>query len=152
MPPGPAATPRSGAAGGRGGRAGDAGLARAERAALARATGFNVITCRKALDLLIMDGILRVGPSPTPRALGPCARVAGGDPAWTDPAARAAALAGALAGRRRAAGATQPELAEAAGDSVTVVGHAETGGSGNPGRSGRPPTSARRRRGTARPA
>jgi len=59
-------------------------------AALARATGFNVVTCRKALDLLIMDGTLRAGPSPNARA-----RVAGGDQAWSDPAARAAALVGA---------------------------------------------------------
>jgi DNA-binding GntR family transcriptional regulator len=39
-------------------------------AALARVTGFNVVTCRKALDLMIMDGTLRADPSPNARARG----------------------------------------------------------------------------------
>ena len=38
-----------------------------------------------------------------------------------------AALSNALAGRRHAAGMTQPELAEKLGVSLTTVGHAETG-------------------------
>ena len=91
-------------------------------AALARATGYSVLTCRKALVLLIMEGILRPGPSPNARA-----RVAGTDPAGPDLAARAAALSGALADRRRAAGYTQLELAEITGYAVTTIGHAETG-------------------------
>ena len=91
-------------------------------AALARVTGFNAITCRKALELLIMDGTLRACPSPNARA-----RVAGDDPARADPAARAAALSAALAGRRHAAGVTQLELAGITGYAVTTVGHAETG-------------------------
>ena len=91
-------------------------------AALARATGYSVLTCRKALVLLIMEGILRPGPSPNARA-----RVAGTDPACPDLAARAAALSGALADRRRAAGYTQLELAEITGYAVTTIGHAETG-------------------------
>jgi hypothetical protein len=91
-------------------------------AALARATGFAQLTCRKALALLIREGALRPGPSPSARP-----RVAGSDPAGPDPAARAAALSGALAARRRAAGLTQPDLAALAGCSVTTIGHAETG-------------------------
>ena len=91
-------------------------------AALARATGYSPLTCRKALVLLIMEGTLRPGPSPNARP-----RVAGTDPAGPDPAARAAALSGALAARRRAAGLTQLELAALAGCSITTVCHAETG-------------------------
>jgi hypothetical protein len=91
-------------------------------AALARATGFADLTCRKALVLLIMEGTLRPGPSPNARP-----RVAGTDPAGLDLAARAAALSLALSDRRRAAGLTQAELAPLAGCSVTTVGHAETG-------------------------
>jgi transcriptional regulator with XRE-family HTH domain len=91
-------------------------------AALARATGFAQLTCRRALVLLIREGILRPGPSRNARP-----RVAGADPAGPDLAARAAALSGALAARRRAAGLTQPELSALAGCSVTTIGHAETG-------------------------
>jgi transcriptional regulator with XRE-family HTH domain len=91
-------------------------------AALARATGYSPLTCRKALVLLIMEGTLRPGPSPNARP-----RVAGTDPAGPDRAARAAALSGALADRRRAAGLTQAELAALAGCSTTTVCHAETG-------------------------
>jgi hypothetical protein len=89
---------------------------------LARATGFAHPTCRKALALLIKEGTLRPGPSPNARP-----RVAGPDPAGPDLAARAAALSGALAARRRAAGLTQLDLASLIGCSVTTVGHAETG-------------------------
>jgi DNA-binding XRE family transcriptional regulator len=98
------------------------GSAAPSGAALARATGYSALTCRKALVLLIMEGALRPGPSPNARP-----RVAGPDPAGPDLAARAAALSGALARRRRAAGLTQAELAALAGCSVTTIGHAETG-------------------------
>jgi DNA-binding XRE family transcriptional regulator len=91
-------------------------------AVLARATGYSALTCRKALALLIREGTLRPGPSPNARP-----RVAGPDPAGPDRAARAAALSGALAARRRAAGLTQLDLAALAGCSVTSIGHAETG-------------------------
>jgi hypothetical protein len=91
-------------------------------AALARATGYSALTCRKALVLLIREGILRPGPSPNARP-----RVAGPGPAGQDRTARAAALSGALAARRRAASLTQHELAALAGCSVTTIGHAETG-------------------------
>jgi hypothetical protein len=91
-------------------------------AALARVTGFSSLTCRKALTLLIMEGSLRPGPSPNARP-----RVAGPGPAGPDSAARAAALSGALADRRRAAGRTQLELAALTRYSVTTIGHAETG-------------------------
>src|ERR1700733_11182021 len=73
-------------------------------AALSRVTGFSTLTCRKALRTLIADGVLLPGPSRRARPL---------------PAARA--------GRRRASGLTQPQLAARAGVSVTTVGHAETG-------------------------
>jgi DNA-binding XRE family transcriptional regulator len=53
--------------------------------------------------------------------------VAGPDSAGPDIAARAAALSGALAARRHAAGLTQSGLAALAGCSVTTIGHAETG-------------------------
>jgi hypothetical protein len=91
-------------------------------AALARATGYSPLTCRKALTLLITEGILRPGPSPNASP-----RIAGTDPAGPDRAVRAAALSGALADRRGAAGHTQLELAEITGYSVTTIGHAETG-------------------------
>jgi len=85
-------------------------------AALAHLTGFSTLTCRKALRVLIGDGLLVPGPSPNARL-----RVAGGDP---DTAGR---LSAALAARRRAAGLGQAELATIAGYSLTTVGHAETG-------------------------
>ena len=91
-------------------------------AALARVTGFSALTCRRALELLVAEGTLRPGPSRNARP-----RVPDADPAALDLADRAAALSGALAERRRAAGCTQAELAEIAGYSETTVGHAETG-------------------------
>ncbi|HEY5019349.1 MAG TPA: GntR family transcriptional regulator [Streptosporangiaceae bacterium] len=91
-------------------------------ASLARATGYSVLTCRKAFVLLIKEGTLYAGPSANARA-----RV-GSNPARTDPAARAAAtLSGALAGRRHTFGLSQLELAEIIGYSETTIGHAETG-------------------------
>jgi hypothetical protein len=93
-------------------------------AALSRVTGYSTLTCRKALRVLIADGALIPGPSRNARP-----RVAGPPqfPADRDLAAAARALAAGLAGRRRANGLTQPELAGRVGVSVTTVGHAETG-------------------------
>jgi Helix-turn-helix domain/Bacterial regulatory proteins, gntR family len=89
-------------------------------AALARVTGYGVLTCRKALDLLVADGSLQAGPSPNARP-----RVAGSALSGLD--VSAARLSGAMVARRWACGLTQAELAGAAGFSVTAVGHAETG-------------------------
>jgi hypothetical protein len=93
-------------------------------AALSRATGYSTLTCRKALRMLIADGALIPGPSRNarPRVAGPPR-----PPVERDLAAAARALAAGLAGRRRARGLTQPELARRVGVSVTTVGHAETG-------------------------
>jgi hypothetical protein len=88
-------------------------------AALARATGFAALTCRKAINSLIKDGILAPGPSPNARP-----RVAG--PRNSGQPAAARDLSAALAARRHAAGLTQKELADLIGCSVTTVGHAET--------------------------
>jgi transcriptional regulator with XRE-family HTH domain len=92
-------------------------------AALARETGFGTRTCRKALGTLLADGTLTGGVSPNARL-----RVAlpGGASAGDADAMRVA-LSKALAGQRRAAGMTQPELAGKLEVSVTTVGHAETG-------------------------
>jgi hypothetical protein len=93
-------------------------------AALSRVTGYSTLTCRKALRMLIADGALIPGPSRNarPRVAGPPR-----PPVERDLAAAARALAAGLAGRRRARGLTQPELARRVGVSVTTVGHAETG-------------------------
>lgn len=91
-------------------------------AALARTTGFSQLTCRKALQLLIKDGVLVPGPSPNARPRVAC-------PTHDEQTATDAerVLSTALAGRRRSAGMTQIELAAIVGVSVTTVGHAETG-------------------------
>ena len=91
-------------------------------AALARATGFAALTCRKALRTLIKDGTLVPGPSPNARP-----RVAGAGNGGHAPADAARDLSAALAALRHAAGLTQKELADLIGCSVTTVGHAETG-------------------------
>lgn len=91
-------------------------------AALARETGLCALTCRRALLALLKDGTLTAGVSPTARLL--VARPGGSGASVRD--ALRAALARSLAARRRAAGMTQPELAEKIGMSVTAVGHAET--------------------------
>jgi DNA-binding GntR family transcriptional regulator len=93
-------------------------------AALSRVTGYSTLTCRRALRVLVADGVLTPGPSRNARP-----RVAGvaQQPAERDLAAAARALSSALAGRRHASGLTQPELARRAGVSVTTIGHAETG-------------------------
>lgn len=88
-------------------------------AALSRVTGYSTLTCRRALRVLVADGVLTPGPSRNARP-----RVAGAaqPPAERDLAAAARALSSALAGRRRANGLTQPELARRAGVSVTTIG------------------------------
>jgi hypothetical protein len=93
-------------------------------AALSRITGYSTLTCRRALRVLLADGVLTPGPSRNarPRVAGPPQ-----PPAERDLAVAARALATGLAARRRAKGLTQPELAERVGMSVTTVGHAETG-------------------------
>jgi hypothetical protein len=93
-------------------------------AALSRVTGYSTLTCRRALRVLVADGVLSPGPSRNARP-----RVAGGAAprAERDLAAAGRALSAGLAARRRAAGLTQPELARLACVSVTTVGHAETG-------------------------
>ena len=89
-------------------------------AALSKMTGYSVMTCRRALRTLVKDGILAQGASPSarPRVPGP------GGHTLTD---AKCALSTALAERRRAAGLTQPQLAQLIGVSITRVGHAETG-------------------------
>ena len=93
-------------------------------AALSRVTGYSTLTCRRALRVLVEDGVLTPGPSRSarPRVAGPPQL-----PAERDLAAATRALAAGLAARRRAHGLTQPELAGRTGVSVTTVGHAETG-------------------------
>ena len=93
-------------------------------AELARVTGYSALTCRKALSVLIKDGVLVPGASPKarPRVPGPVSSSGG---QALSGATRA--LCSSLAARRRAAGLTQPQLAEIVGVSVTTVGHAETG-------------------------
>jgi hypothetical protein len=80
------------------------------------------LTCRKALQVLIKDGVLVPGPSPNARPRVPC-------PTRDEQTATNAerVLSTALAGRRCGAGMTQIELAGIVGVSVTTVGHAETG-------------------------
>lgn len=93
-------------------------------AALARATGYSVITCRKAIQALLADGVLVSGPSGGARPRVPSCTPSADEQA----AARAArALSAGLAARRRAAGLTQPQLAGMVDVSVTTIGHAETG-------------------------
>ena len=97
-------------------------------AALARATGYSTLTCRKALSRLIKDGVLVPGTSPGARPRVPARAPTRGERTL---ACAARDLSKSLAARRRASGLTQPQLAEVVGVSVTSVGHAETGR--NPG-------------------
>jgi hypothetical protein len=90
-------------------------------AALARKTGFAAVTCQTALAALVADGTLMRGVS-----VGARLRVTKPG-AGRIPQAPEVALSRMLAARRRAAGLTQPKLAELLGVSVTTVGHAETG-------------------------
>jgi DNA-binding transcriptional regulator YhcF (GntR family) len=91
-------------------------------AALSRITGYSVLTCRRALRTLIKDGTLLQGTGPRARPRVPSP---GGNHQVLADAKRA--LSAALAEHRRAAGLTQPQLAELIGVSVTRIGHAETG-------------------------
>ena len=93
-------------------------------AALHRATGFSVLTCRKALGELIKAGVLVPGPSPTARP-----RVAGFalTSGQLDADAAGRELSAELGERRRALGLPQTALAELIGVSITTVCHAETG-------------------------
>jgi DNA-binding transcriptional regulator YhcF (GntR family) len=100
------------------------GQAAPSGAALARVTGYSVLTCRKALAALIREGILVPGTSPGARARVPSGAPTPGERTQTE-AGRA--LSNSLATRRRGAGLTQPQLAEIMGLSVTTIGHAETG-------------------------
>jgi len=99
------------------------GQAAPSGAALSRATGYSTLTCRKALRVLIGDGLLVPGPSRNarPRVAGPVTIPE------RDLADARRALSAGLAARRRAAGLTQVQLAALAYASVTTVGHAETG-------------------------
>jgi GntR family transcriptional regulator / MocR family aminotransferase len=89
--------------------------------ALSRATGYSSLTCRKALQMLIRDGVLVSGSSRNARPRVPLRAPTPGEQTRTS-AARA--LAAALAGRRHAAGLTQAEFAALVYASVTTVGHA----------------------------
>lgn len=95
------------------------GQAAPSGAQLARLTGFAPLTCRRALMLLIAEGVLVPGTSPAARP-----RVAAPDGAGSGAAGM---LPRALAARRHAAGLRQPDLAALTGYSVTSIGHAETG-------------------------
>ena len=89
-------------------------------AQLARLTGFCEMTCRRALRILISDGILVPGLSTNARP-----RVAA--PGGTAPQGAARLLSRTLSALRRANGLDQPALARITGYSVTTIGHAETG-------------------------
>ena len=93
-------------------------------AELSRVTGYSTLTCRRALRVLVDDGVLTPGPSRNarPRVAGPPE-----PPSERDLAAAARALSAGLAARRRARGLTQPDLAARMSVSVTTIGHAETG-------------------------
>ena len=93
-------------------------------AALSRVTGYSTLTCRRALRILIADGVLLPGPSRNARP-----RVAGSllGQGERDLTVAARALSRGLASRRRATGLTQPKLARLLAVSVTTIGHAETG-------------------------
>lgn len=93
-------------------------------AALSRATGYSTLTCRRALRVLVAEGVLVPGPSRNarPRVAGPPQQQA-----ERDLAAATRALSRGLAARRRDRGLTQPGLAALLDVSVTTIGHAETG-------------------------
>jgi DNA-binding transcriptional regulator YhcF (GntR family) len=91
-------------------------------AALSRVTGYSVLTCRRALRILVDDGVLVPGTSPGARPRVPASTL--GEQTL---ASAARALSAALAICRRSAGLTQLQLAKLVGVSVTTIGHAETG-------------------------
>ncbi len=92
--------------------------------ALARATGYSALTCRKALRMLVESGVLAPGQSRNSRPRVPVAATTPNERTLSE-AGRA--LSFALVARRRGSALTQVELADAIGFSVTTVGHAETG-------------------------
>jgi DNA-binding transcriptional regulator YhcF (GntR family) len=92
--------------------------------ALSRATGYSSLTCRKALGMLIRDGVLVSGSSRNARPRVPLRAPTAGEQTR---AGAARALSAGLAARRRAAGLTQAGFAALVYASVTTVGHAETG-------------------------
>jgi DNA-binding XRE family transcriptional regulator len=92
--------------------------------ALARATGYSPLTCRKALRTLVREGTLVSGTSRSARPRVPVPSPTPGEQTLAD-ATRA--LSATFARLRRSAGLTQPELAALVGVSITTVGHAETG-------------------------
>jgi DNA-binding transcriptional MocR family regulator len=96
------------------------GQAAPSGAALASLTGFCALTCRKALQALVSEGVLVPGPTPAARLRVKALPGAG-------PGDAAGSLSRALAAARRASGLTQPALAALTGYSVTAIGHAETG-------------------------
>jgi DNA-binding XRE family transcriptional regulator len=96
------------------------GQAAPSGASLASLTGFDPLTCRKALRVLEREGVLMPGPTPSARL-----RVKAFPGASLGDAARS--LSRVLVAARRASGLTQPALAALAGYSVTTIGHAETG-------------------------
>jgi DNA-binding transcriptional regulator YhcF (GntR family) len=91
--------------------------------ALARETGFQPATCRRALGDLVEDGTLTRGVSATGRLR--VAQPGGG--CHPDVEMLQEKLSRALAARRKAARLTQQQLADVLGVSVTTAGHAETG-------------------------
>jgi DNA-binding XRE family transcriptional regulator len=91
-------------------------------AMLARMTGYSTPTCRHALRALIADGTLAPGISANARPRVPATEHDGETLADAK-----RALSTALSAYRRAAGLTQPQLADLVGMSVTTIGHAETG-------------------------
>jgi DNA-binding transcriptional regulator YhcF (GntR family) len=93
-------------------------------AALARATGYSVLTCRKALRELVADGILVPGHSVNAR---PHVAVAPSTVEERNRSSASRVLSSSLAALRRSAGLGQRELATRVGVSITTVGHAETG-------------------------
>jgi hypothetical protein len=96
------------------------GQAAPSGARLARLTGFSTLTCRKALQTLVREGVLSSGPTPS-------ARLRVTVPSGTRPGGAGSVLSRALVAARRAGGLTQPALAALTGYSVTTIGHAETG-------------------------
>jgi hypothetical protein len=100
------------------------GQAAPSGARLARLTGFCELTCRKALRMLIEEGVLTPGPTPAARLR--VAALPGASPGQGHGDA-VGALSNALAAARRVNGLTQAALSAMTGYSVTSIGHAETG-------------------------
>jgi hypothetical protein len=97
------------------------GQAAPSGASLASFTGYCTLTCRKALRVLVREGVLMPGPTPAARLR---VTTLPGDESSRD---SAGTLSRTLAAARRASGLTQPALSALTGYSVTAIGHAETG-------------------------